>query len=166
MSGKLVDNDDYPRQDIDVYAVRFARNRIICLQNDHKALMKLIEDGIHDVHTAARNKRDSENSSQQTSSEQIQDLQMAFLQVNELSPLSPAENAGLRVGDEIIRFGSLNIENFDNMQSVANVVQHSMGQSIPIIIRRGEHIHHLNLIPNIWHGRGLLGCNIAPIHKR
>lgn len=40
----------------------------IGLQNDHKALMKLIEDGIHDVHTAARNKRDSENSSQQTSS--------------------------------------------------------------------------------------------------
>lgn len=31
MSGKLVDNDDYPRQDIDVYAVRFARNRIICM---------------------------------------------------------------------------------------------------------------------------------------
>jgi hypothetical protein len=30
MTGNLVDNEDYPRQDIDVYAVRFARNRIIC----------------------------------------------------------------------------------------------------------------------------------------
>lgn len=30
MTGNLVDNEDYPRQDIDLYAVRFARNRIIC----------------------------------------------------------------------------------------------------------------------------------------
>ncbi len=30
MTGNLVDNEDYPRQDIDVYAVRYARNRVIC----------------------------------------------------------------------------------------------------------------------------------------
>ena len=29
VSGPLVDNDGYPRNDIDIYAVRTARNRII-----------------------------------------------------------------------------------------------------------------------------------------
>lgn len=32
MSGPLVDNDGYPRNDIDIYAVRTARNRIISEQ--------------------------------------------------------------------------------------------------------------------------------------
>ena len=30
MHGKLIDEEKYPRSDIDVYAVRVARNRIIC----------------------------------------------------------------------------------------------------------------------------------------
>ena len=30
MHGKLVDSEDYPRSDIDVYSVRTARHRIIC----------------------------------------------------------------------------------------------------------------------------------------
>ena len=30
MHEKLIDEDNYPRSDVDVYAVRVARNRIIC----------------------------------------------------------------------------------------------------------------------------------------
>ena len=30
MSGALVDSDGFPRGDVDIYAVRKARNRIIC----------------------------------------------------------------------------------------------------------------------------------------
>ena len=30
MNEKLIDEDNYPRSDIDVYTVRVARNRIIC----------------------------------------------------------------------------------------------------------------------------------------
>ena len=30
LKGPLVDRDGYPRSDIDVYAVRVARNKIIC----------------------------------------------------------------------------------------------------------------------------------------
>ncbi|KAB7502190.1 26S proteasome non-ATPase regulatory subunit 9 [Armadillidium nasatum] len=50
MNGSLVDSDGYPRSDIDVYQVRHARHDIICLQNDHKALMKKIEQGLQDLH--------------------------------------------------------------------------------------------------------------------
>lgn len=36
---------------------------------------------------------------------------------------------GLRVGDEVIEFGSVNTENFQNLQNIASVVQHSEGVS-------------------------------------
>lgn len=51
MNDELVDSDGYPRQDIDVYQVRHARHNIICLQNDHKAIMKQIEEGLHILHS-------------------------------------------------------------------------------------------------------------------
>lgn len=34
---------------------------------------------------------------------------------------------GLRIGDEVIEFGSVNAENFKNIQNIASVVQHSEG---------------------------------------
>ena len=34
MHGKLIDEEKYPRSDIDVYAVRVARNRIICKKDN------------------------------------------------------------------------------------------------------------------------------------
>lgn len=34
---------------------------------------------------------------------------------------------GLRVGDEVIEFGSVNTGNFQNLQNIASVVQHSEG---------------------------------------
>lgn len=34
MHGKLIDDENYPRSDIDVYAVRVARNRIICKEDN------------------------------------------------------------------------------------------------------------------------------------
>lgn len=36
MEDALVDQEGYPRNDIDVYKVRQARNRIICIRNDLK----------------------------------------------------------------------------------------------------------------------------------
>ncbi|XP_020603041.1 26S proteasome non-ATPase regulatory subunit 9-like [Orbicella faveolata] len=65
MHGKLIDDENYPRSDIDVYAVRVARNRIICLQNDHKALMKEIEEGIHEVHARAREQKNNAKENQE-----------------------------------------------------------------------------------------------------
>ena len=35
MQGSLVDNEGFPRADIDIYAVRTARNKIICKKYTH-----------------------------------------------------------------------------------------------------------------------------------
>jgi 26S proteasome non-ATPase regulatory subunit 9 len=42
----LVDNEGYPRADIDVFRARTLRRRFIEIQNDHKALMGRIERGL------------------------------------------------------------------------------------------------------------------------
>lgn len=55
----LVDEDGFPRNDIDVYQVRQARNQIICLQNDLKALLKEIEEGLIEVHAEAKVNHDA-----------------------------------------------------------------------------------------------------------
>lgn len=65
------------------------------------------------------------------------------------------------VGDEIIEFGSINSKNFDNLTSIAEVVKHKQNQKILLKIKRKERIMEVNLIPRIWNGRGLLGCNIV-----
>lgn len=54
MAESLLDAEGFPRADIDVYAVRQARHEIICLQNDLKAIMKEIEQGLINVHAEAR----------------------------------------------------------------------------------------------------------------
>ncbi|KAH9404780.1 26S proteasome non-ATPase regulatory subunit 9 [Tyrophagus putrescentiae] len=44
MNDSLVDSEGFPRNDIDINQVRLARNRIICLQNDIRGIMKQIEE--------------------------------------------------------------------------------------------------------------------------
>lgn len=57
---------------------------------------------------------------------------------------------GLRVGDEIVEFGSVNTENFQNLQNIASVVQHSEGVSHWHSCIYGSAIKLILLIL-IWH---------------
>jgi 26S proteasome regulatory subunit N4 len=50
MRSPLVDSEGFPRADIDVYAVRGARVRIIELRNDLKAVMDSIAKALQDVY--------------------------------------------------------------------------------------------------------------------
>lgn len=43
--------------------------------------------------------------------------------------LSSVSAQGLQVDDEIVEFGSVNVNNFQNLQNIATVVQHSEGVS-------------------------------------
>uniref|UniRef100_A0A8C2KE86 26S proteasome non-ATPase regulatory subunit 9 n=1 Tax=Cyprinus carpio TaxID=7962 RepID=A0A8C2KE86_CYPCA len=92
-------------------------------------------------------------------------LPAPFALVDAVTQGSPAFQAGLRVGDEILEFGSINTHNFRNLRDVASVVQHSEGKSLRVgVIRSGQEVH-LNLTPKQWSGRGLLGCNLVPLHR-
>lgn len=69
---------------------------------------------------------------------------------------------GLRVGDKIMRFGSINENNFKNsLAQIGEVVRDMQNQNVQLKIKRGEQFLDLILVPKAWSGRGLLGCNIV-----
>ncbi|XP_059379787.1 26S proteasome non-ATPase regulatory subunit 9-like isoform X1 [Carassius carassius] len=164
MGAPLVDEEGFPRADVDLYKVRTARHNISCLQNDHKAIMVEIEEALHKLHASARVKPEKEETKMEVTEPSVS-LPAPFALLDAVTQDSPAFQAGLRVGDEIIEFGSVNTQNFRNLRDVASVVQHSEGKSLRVgIIRSGQEVH-LNLTPKQWSGRGLLGCNLVPLHR-
>ncbi|XP_018101253.1 proteasome 26S subunit, non-ATPase 9 L homeolog isoform X1 [Xenopus laevis] len=163
MDGPLVDREGYPRADVDIYQVRTARHNIICLQNDHKAIMKKIEQSLHILHAGEKEKREVEAQAEALQSHQA--LPAAFAKVDVVTPGSPASMSGLQVGDEIIAFGTVNTRNFQSLQNIAEVVQHSEGKPLSVSVVRNEKLVSLALTPLRWSGKGLLGCNIIPLKR-
>uniref|UniRef100_A0A8C5XAY5 26S proteasome non-ATPase regulatory subunit 9 n=1 Tax=Microcebus murinus TaxID=30608 RepID=A0A8C5XAY5_MICMU len=154
MNEPLVDSEGYPRSDVDLYQVRTARHNIICLQNDHKAVMKQVEEALHQLH--ARDKQKQAQDMAEAQKEAMRHKQghsmsfstpQGFAKVKSISPGSPASTAGLQVDDEIVEFGSVNSQNFHTLHNISTVVQHSEGKSLNVVvIRRGEQ-HQLRLVP-------------------
>lgn len=58
MRESLTDEKDYPRNDIDIYAVRTARHGIITLENDAKSLFNKIQSKLEELHTLSRSDAD------------------------------------------------------------------------------------------------------------
>ncbi|KAF5835857.1 hypothetical protein DUNSADRAFT_6790 [Dunaliella salina] len=54
LHGNLVDRQGFPRADIDIPTVRGQRQRVACLMNDHKQIMKQIEEGLGRLHQLIR----------------------------------------------------------------------------------------------------------------
>ncbi|KAF2987574.1 hypothetical protein EK904_013247 [Melospiza melodia maxima] len=136
------------------------------LQNDHKAVMKQVEEALHKLHAREKEKhaRDEAEALAEAMS-QSQSLPQAFAKVNSVSPGSPASVSGLQVDDEIVEFGSVNANNFQNLQNIATVVQHSEGRPLSVTVIRGGRRVHVGLTPKRWAGKGLLGCNIIPLQR-
>ncbi|XP_023680330.1 26S proteasome non-ATPase regulatory subunit 9 [Paramormyrops kingsleyae] len=166
MKGPLVDVEGYPRSDVDLYQVRTARHNISCLQNDHKAIMVEIEEALHLLHAREKSKRERDDAEALgESATQDVALPRAFARVDTVTQGSPASQSGLHVGDEIIEFGSVNGGNFQNLQNIATVVQHSEGKPLNVVVVRGGQKVYLSLTPQRWSGRGLLGCNVVPLQR-
>ncbi|KAK1087804.1 putative 26S proteasome regulatory subunit [Friedmanniomyces endolithicus] len=97
-------------------------------------------------------------------------IEPPFAKVNTVVPNSPAEEAGLRAGDKITRFGGANWTNHERLSKVAQVVQQNENQRILVKILRergpltGSATIELQLTPRRdWGGRGLLGCHLLPL---
>uniref|UniRef100_A0A2A4JFW9 26S proteasome non-ATPase regulatory subunit 9 n=1 Tax=Heliothis virescens TaxID=7102 RepID=A0A2A4JFW9_HELVI len=174
MHDPLVDSEGFPRNDIDVYKVRHARHRIICLQNDHKNLMKLIEKGLAEVHkdmlgsngegpsvngASSSNGHANGTSRGDMVAAAVEDDQV-FAVVGFVSDGSPADIAGLQQHDEILQFGSVNHQNFQDMTQINNIVAHSVGQRVNVKVRRDNTTYNLTVVPRPWQQPGLLGCHI------
>ncbi|KYM78695.1 26S proteasome non-ATPase regulatory subunit 9 [Atta colombica] len=184
MDEPLVDSEGYPRQDINVYQVRHTRHKIIRLTNDHKNLMKKIEEGLHRVHALAGASIAEQPISDVSDNQETEALE-PFLRVNLVSPGSPAETAvciismlaetavciismpadtvGIQVEDLILEFGSVHCRNFKSLTDIGKLVENSRYKTINVKIKRGSNTIVLSLTPRPWVGKGLLGCNVIPV---
>lgn len=180
--GKLVDADGFPRNDIDVHAERITRNKIATLQNDHKALMAKIEQGLYAVHGEARaqgtvtsglpmpagpvgGKGPLEIELSGKGKQVALSPLDAFYLCDNVAENSPANSAGLRIGDKILQFGSVLKRNTlkENLgKATQECVGHSENEPIKVVVyRNGEGMLNLTLTPRKWSGRGLLGCRFV-----
>lgn len=135
MNTSLTTFDGYPRADIDVAQIRTTRARIIRLKNDHKAVMKKLEVAVQEQFAAKAAENDALMQEQQAQSTEAESNGSAigapFAKVNTVTPRSPADLAGLKGGDRIVRFGTANFTNHERLSKVSQVVQQNENVSAP-----------------------------------
>ncbi|KAK0249469.1 putative 26S proteasome regulatory subunit [Friedmanniomyces endolithicus] len=179
MTTPLLTPDGFPRADIDVAQIRTTRARIIRLKNDYKSAMSKLEVAVQeqfasgkalDVAQPARSQASTNGANAESGSSRGAVIEPPFAKVNSVVPNSPAEEAGLRAGDKITRFGGANWTNHERLSKVAQVVQQNENQLILVKVLRergpltGSATLELQLTPRRdWGGRGLLGCHLLPL---
>ena len=157
----LVDSQGFPLAGKDLMAIRTARNRIVMLHNDSKAVRdrtaKLLELAINGDPAPA-------STAQAASAGSAPPLQ-PFARVNSVAPASPAEQAGLLPEDRIVRFADITLAQADALKALARPGVVVDGQSIEIVVlRQSAQPIQLTLTPTSgWGGRGLLGCHLVPL---
>ncbi len=118
-----------------IVAVRTTRARVIYLRNDYKDLMARIERGLHAHHASAAEAQSRRSNVGGSSTNTDHDsmtssvVETPFAKVNAIVPGSPAEQAGLKMGDEIQRFGHVTWMNHEKLSKIAETVQRNEGVS-------------------------------------
>ncbi len=93
MKTPLVDNEGFPRADLDIYAIRNARAALAPLYNDLQKKMDEIYEALVNVHSAAKLEPVIEPKQEY----------VAFAKVNGVAPDSPASEGGLVRGDLVVQ---------------------------------------------------------------
>ncbi|KAG6831928.1 hypothetical protein H0H92_006529 [Tricholoma furcatifolium] len=147
----LVDADGFPRADIDVFAVRSARVRIIELRNDLSSVTNEVGKALETIYDPA-------NAPKEVESEQLK----PFARINAVSPGSPAAEAGLQSNDLVLKFGPLDHNACSaSLQPLTEVVSANENRHVIIKVLRSGQTIHLTLKPRTgWGGRGMLGCHL------
>ncbi|XP_022845249.1 26S proteasome non-ATPase regulatory subunit 9 isoform X1 [Olea europaea var. sylvestris] len=187
LSGNLLDSEGFPRADIDIPAVRADRQRLSELRNDyedttekinqkiqvlHSAKLAPISDSIKDPGVVAGlNTQEGDNLGTSSSfgnpiagGSNSMDMEVVvassrpFAMVDEITEGSPAATDGLQLGDQIVKFGNVEIgENL--LQRLAAEAQINQGHAMPVVIMRQGALINLTVKPRSWSGHGLLGCH-------
>lgn len=178
IKGGLVDEEGFPRGDIDIYNVKFKRKRLAEINTDYKALMKRIESILTEIYNLNQSQpienpcglaqsAGKESNSILTSTPQNTKL-LPIAIIDEVFEGSPAETAGLQNGDEVLDFGGVNCTFADSegrgyLPAIGKVVSQSIGRPISVTVLRDKRASiELELKPQTWSGRGLLGCHLSP----
>lgn len=81
---------------------------------------------------------------------------LPFAMIDDIADGSPAALDGLLLGDEIVKFGSVEAGGRLQERLVSEAVSNEDNQVSLLIIRQGSPMN-LTITPRKWHGRGLMG---------
>ncbi|KAL7097231.1 hypothetical protein ACP275_10G130900 [Erythranthe tilingii] len=176
LSGNLLDSEGFPRSDIDIPTVRADRHRLAELRSNHKDITEKINQNIELLHsakltptTAAVTDSGPKDQVLNTGTSLFVNnpivavdvdlvLSRPFAMVDEINEASPAAEDGLQLGDQIVKFG--NVEIGENaLQRLAAEGQEKQGQAVPLVVMRQGSVINMTVTPRAWSGRGLLGCH-------
>uniref|UniRef100_A0A7S1F7I9 PDZ domain-containing protein n=1 Tax=Noctiluca scintillans TaxID=2966 RepID=A0A7S1F7I9_NOCSC len=136
-----------------------AQQTLACRQSEHMAVMEKVERAL-----AALN---AEAMLEAQPLPRCVDRRLdprAVAVIGGISESSPAQAAGLLLGDEILSFGGVSLETMGDLDTCfAALKQHvdaNVGSPLEVVILRGETPDRvvLQLTPEQWNGPGLLGC--------
>ncbi|KAI4838913.1 26S proteasome non-ATPase regulatory subunit 9 [Plasmodium brasilianum] len=184
MDGKLIDSEGFPRNDIDIYRIRIARNKIICLRNDYIDINKKIEEYLHNIHNSHPVIRVERNRNVQydeqdingniineprISQDQIEEAKNnIFAMIDEIIENSPAHKAGLRVNDYIFEFGDVkrksekeDNKNVDIFKKITDYVKNNPSK-IEVKILREEKVFFYYIFPDKTANGLYIGCHLTP----
>ncbi|XP_074368757.1 uncharacterized protein LOC141708845 [Apium graveolens] len=181
LSGNLVDSEGFPRSDIDIPVVRADRIKLAQLRNDYKEITEKISQTIQVLHSAKLTPASTHRDTGMTSTSQgisasnvgvaisersasAMDVDVTggrpFAMVDEISEASPAAEDGLQLGDQIVKFGTVEFGDA-LLPKLAAEAQTNRGHAVPLVVKRQGALINLSVTPRVWQGRGLLGCHFS-----
>jgi 26S proteasome regulatory subunit N4 len=180
LHGRLLDEEGFPRNDCDLYAVRTARNTADCTRNDLRALsdrMYALLNALHDStkdeaalqmvqDAAARRQRQAaaeKRARRMAEVQRVRKLQPCLV-VAKVDPGSPAEEAGLGPGMRVLQYGAVTHTELtaEGMSALVKETSSHEGQPMTVWVQKPGELEDdptdLVLVPQCWNGPGLLGC--------
>ena len=173
MSGPLIDDQDYPRSDIDIYRVRQVRQDINCLQNDYNEVLAALETAIGEEYE--RQRQDIANETSQFHEKPrhaepaITHNLKPFMKITQVDSDSPAHEASLPVGDLVLQFGPFRHVLGGARIQLTDIAEHVKERAEKIILMNvvrdlgdeSPRFVKIKLVPKAWRGHGLLGCKLV-----
>mmetsp|Transcript_16419 Transcript_16419/g.33475 ORF Transcript_16419/g.33475 Transcript_16419/m.33475 type:complete len:179 (+) Transcript_16419:354-890(+) len=173
VTARLVDDEGFPRSDIDVHLVRSQRSRLAVLRTDSEQLLARIEASLHRLLPPGPSESTLGDVREPTSSPHLQSDSpppppRAFASVGSVQSESAADRAGLRPGDGLISLGTVCLATIPNeaeaMEALRHYIRRARGSVVTIEFRRrsrdqGDEIKSIE----VELGNEGLGCHIIPL---
>lgn len=89
----------------------------------------------------------------------------AKVQISSVAPKSPAEEAGIKAGDSIVKVGSseLGVWSINKVKELQDFVNENKGNEITLTIQRGKQVFDIKVVPRVAppEGEGALGVGLV-----
>lgn len=98
--------------------------------------------------------------------EEAENVSATKIQISDILPETPAQLAGLQIGDEIVKNQKNPVGEavkLSNVEDVQNYIKNNAGKELDLAIIRGDQTLSIKITPRISapEGQGLLGVNLA-----